>query len=206
MFSFFKKKPLNHALPSTQVQELEEKLLSIEDEKERLNLKRVHYLKNRVEHQIESYAKLSSKNKSSHVRMKFISIIFSGLIPILATLPDHFFFFHGSEEIMRDFSKVLIAKIGAIVTIITSLQGVYKFHENWIKYQTIEEQLKKAKQAYLNEVNPYSANDPEINFKNFVENFEAIIANETVQWSGNLSQTAKPEHGIDYNSKALSVT
>lgn len=134
------------------------------------------YLFERLEDQIDWYNKKSQWNQKWYKRIKNTETILSALIP--------FIMIFGSDNF---YLKLLIALFGAIVAILSSVHGLYNFHENWIEYRSTSETLKHEKYMYLTKSGFYA--NKEDCFNSFVERVESIISHENINWA-QLNKTA----------------
>mgnify|MGYP000094324648 CR=1 FL=1 len=134
------------------------------------------YLDERVNDQIEWYDRKSGKNQFIYKFLKVTTIILAVSIPFLTGF---------LSDSAGGFLKYVIGGFGLIVAIIESLQGVYKFHENWIQYRTTAESLKHHKYLFITRSGPYSVVNP---FPGFVENIENLISKENSVWAEALKE------------------
>lgn len=123
------------------------------------------YLEERVDNQIKWYDKKSIWNQKMFKWLRIFEIILVAIIPVTSVIP-----------INNIITKVLTAVFGAIVSVIVGIQGLCKFHENWIRYRMIAESLKHEKYIYM-------TNNDKNEFANFVQRIENIISHENINWS-----------------------
>jgi hypothetical protein len=125
------------------------------------------YIKNRYAPELSYYEYNAKKNKQRYQIAQIIVIISSVITPILIALN-------------RPILQIIALFSSGIVTIVTSMLGVFKFHENWINYRTVAESLKKEKNFYDTKNCEYEAAiDPE---KLFVLRTENLISREHSAW------------------------
>lgn len=128
------------------------------------------YLANRLNDQIDWYSKKSEWNQWWYKLIKRTEMILSALIPVLmAFWSDNFY------------AKFFIATAGGTITVLAGINGLYKFHENWIEYRSTSETLKHEKYMFLTRTGVY-AND-ENAFQCLVERVESIISHENINWA-----------------------
>ena len=126
------------------------------------------YLVKRVEEQIEWYGDKASYNQSRYKICRRIELIMAVCIPIVLLIGI-------------DFSKIIVGIASAIIAASTGIQGIYKFHENWIEYRATSEVLKHEKFLYLIRSGIYkNINEP---FYDLVERIESITSHENINWS-----------------------
>lgn len=133
------------------------------------------YIKERVDDQIKWYDDKSGKNKFYFQLFKVIEISFASILALLSGfLKSNEFFPH------------IAGGIGASITIIASLQSIFKFHEKWTQYRSTSETLKNEKYIFLNLTGTYT-NIEEPN-KLFVERIEFLISKENSSWQQFITQ------------------
>ncbi|MBF0378138.1 MAG: DUF4231 domain-containing protein [Desulfamplus sp.] len=145
-------------------------------------MKEDEYFKDRLEKQLMWYDYKSQYNQKCYKTLRLIEIIAAALIP----------FFSGmSDKIL--YSSWLIGGLGVLIAVSAATGSLFKYHENWIGYRTIAEQLKHEKFIYITNTPPY---DVEGKFEMLVERVENIISKENSVWTatskkqGQLSKSA----------------
>lgn len=137
------------------------------------------YLANRVDDQITWYDNKSQKAQRNYKRLKIMEMVCSASIPILVAFWNSL-----------TFIPPIVALLGAIVTVLAGIHGLYNFHENWIEYRSTAEILKHEKFMYLTQSGIYKENENA--FNQFVERVESIISHENTNWAQlNVSEAAK---------------
>jgi hypothetical protein len=137
------------------------------------------YIANRVDDQIYWYDGKSQKAQKNYKRLKIAEMVCSASIPILVT------FWNSLAYI-----PPVVAILGAVVTVLTGIHGLYNFHENWIEYRSTAETLKHEKFMYLTQSGIYKENENA--FNQFVERVESIISRENINWAQlNVSEATK---------------
>lgn len=91
------------------------------------------YIEERVVGQIKWYDKKSSKNQFWYKLFMIISIVTSGLIPVLTLMLDLPFGF---------IIKIVISALSSTVTAISAIIALYNYRELWVQYRTNCEMLK----------------------------------------------------------------
>lgn len=127
-------------------------------------------MNDRVNDQINWYDNKSTKTQKKFKFYKVITIIVSSLIPVVSI-------FVSSDISVR----LIIGSAGAIITILESVLYLNKYGENWTRYRSICETLKREKFMYLNKAGVYSEDNG--NFEFFVERIETIISQENINWA-----------------------
>jgi hypothetical protein len=134
------------------------------------------YIKSRLEDQITWYSKKSASNQRMYKRLQLITIIASSSIPFLTAYASEFYSI-----------EIVVGLIGVSIAAITSVNGLYKYQENWIAYRSTSESLKHQKYLYLTGTEPYH---DEQAFNMLVQNVEMLISRENSTWS---KQMDKPQ-------------
>lgn len=151
------------------------------------------YLKERVEDQIKWYDKKSQKCQRFYKATQVTEIILAALIPL----------FSGYVDFMP--IPFVIGLFGALISIIESINKLYKFHENWIEYRTTCELLKYQKYLYMTGSFPYNI-EPEQIEQQFVKNIEQIISSENNQWKFiHMYDNKKTDDSEEIQSSASSI-
>lgn len=130
------------------------------------------YLKTRVADQIKWYDKNSIKNKQKYIRLKVAELALSLSVPILTSLVT------SSDSPFKIISMI----VAALVSLIAGLITLIRYHDNWIESRTVAEMLKYEKYLFTTGSGPYNKGS-RTEFNDFVDRFEAIIANSTKKWS-----------------------
>lgn len=105
-----------------------------------VNEKTKRYIQERVIGQMEWYRKKSSNYKNSYQFWSTVSIILSGIIPVMSILAD------GSLII-----KILIAALGATVTGIGAYLSLHSYKNTWEIYRSNREKLLSILYLYFNQ-------------------------------------------------------
>ena len=159
---------LDNQVISIRQQALSEWLEDVSSEKTR------RYIKERVIGQMEWYRNESRKSKKSYQRWSTVSIILSGIIPVVSILAD------GSNYI-----KILIAALGAVVTGITAYLNFKGYKDTWKIYRSNREQLLSILYLYFNHAGIFggglSEEDCDIRL---IETCEKYFNKEVSEWQG----------------------
>lgn len=128
------------------------------------------YLSSRVEDQINWYGKRSGQLKRRYRRLKALTIITGGLIPLCIVFSEKF----------GDGFKYLAGVFGALISIFEGISGMLKDKETFLAYRAANESLTREKMQYQSKSGKYAgATNP---FILFVESCEGIMAGENAQW------------------------
>jgi hypothetical protein len=125
------------------------------------------YLADRYEDQIQWYGLKSAKNKRVYFFFQWLVIILSATVPFLViSLSERY--------------KLIPAIVSLILAIITAAVQTFRFQENWIRYRTMAETLKREKYLYEADLGEYagSSNKPAM----FVNKVESLISSENTLW------------------------
>jgi hypothetical protein len=125
------------------------------------------YIDERLENQIVWYDKKSCLNKKYHKISSVIEIITAATIPFLSGMSFKY-------------KMIVIGFLGVLITVISSMKSLFKFHENWIEYRTTAETLRHEKYLYKTKSGIYSSDD---SFSTLVERVEGMISKENTKWS-----------------------
>lgn len=127
------------------------------------------YIKNRLDDQIKWYSEKSQSAQKWYKSLKIIEFIISASIPVITLIFWDCFF-----------TRYIISTIGALLSFLTALHGLCKWHEQWIKYRRTAEALKREKFLYLTQSGPYSTANAE---SLLVVHCEQILAAENSLWA-----------------------
>ena len=128
------------------------------------------YLKDRWEDQKSWYGNKSKSAKKWHLRFQIAIIVATVLVTLLTAL--------GIKEI--DVTSIVTSIVASLVVVLVSISQLMKFEENWIRYRTTAEALKKEKVFFDTLTGPYSnSENPE---QDFVERIESLISVEHQTW------------------------
>lgn len=126
------------------------------------------YIKERLKEQINWYDEKSRHHKKRYMLCKFISIICTSAIPVIA---------------ITEFSnfKLLAILFSSIIGITESINWLNNDHTNWIKYRKTCETLRHEFYAYSTLTGVYQ--NEELPGKLLVQRTESIISDENVNWA-----------------------
>lgn len=126
------------------------------------------YIDKRVREQSEWHSKKATKYKKLYYFFMIVSIIVSAMIPVVSLLVDYW-----------RWLNVIVALMGAIVSIISGIVSLTQYYNNWMKYRITSEQLKHNLYLYQTNMKPFNGNN---RFELLVEITENIIMENNDNW------------------------
>jgi hypothetical protein len=127
----------------------------------------------RISDQIIWYDKKSKDNKNLFHLFKLLEILLAASIPVLSRFNITF----------------VLAIIGASIVVLESIQGLFKFHENWILYRSTAESLKHENHLFEALAGPYyEVDNPG---KVLAERTEGLVSQEHAKWTGSHTEHKK---------------
>lgn len=126
------------------------------------------YIATRLESQIRWYSRSSARNQACYKCLQTGAIVFSSAIPLLVGLWGDVFA-----------GQLAVGVLSSLVAMITGINTLNKFQENWIAYRTTAESLRHHKLLFLTRTAPYSGGDA---FHLLVTHVEALISRENSDW------------------------
>jgi hypothetical protein len=141
------------------------------------------YVTSRLEPEIQWYDGKSATNKRWNTICRITEISCAALIPFLA----------GYAKEGRERISIAIGILGVAVAVSAGISAVLKFQEQWIKYRTTAESLKKEKYLFQTKVEPYNVSDP---LPVLVQRVETLVSQENTNWAQYMMKPGKEgEHG-----------
>jgi len=150
------------------------------------------YLKERLDDQIDWYDKKSGWNQKRYKFYKIGEALLAVSIPILSVF---------STIEGWDWLIYVVAVIGGIITIVTIIPSVNKYHENWVEYRLTSEVLKREKYLFLTGAGKYKGQKG--TFHQLVEAAEAIMSNENEKWRKNFEEDVNIKEEIDQTETSV---
>lgn len=127
------------------------------------------YILRRVDDQIKWHDEKAQKCQRVYKFLQTVQLIFSACLPLLSGCLSNW-----------NFMPLSTGLIGVIITIITGILTLNRYHENWIEYRATCEMLKREKYLYEMKAPPYgNEGTPE---ELFTVNIEAILSSENNNW------------------------
>ena len=142
------------------------------------------YIEQRLEDQIGWYDRKSQWNQRWYKRLRLAEIVAAALIPFLAAWPP------GESWVTR----VVIGLLGVLIAVVAAAIGLYQLQENWVKYRTTCESLKKERYLYLTATKPYDG-DEAARLQLLVRRVEALVSQENTEWAESLMQPKEESGG-----------
>jgi hypothetical protein len=97
-----------------------------------------------------------------------------------------------SQEQQLPWVPVITAALGGAVALTEGWQRIARYSETWNGYRSASERMKREFRLYVNGAGDYRSLDEERDYLQFVENIEAIIAEEQqLYWQGQRGALAK---------------
>jgi len=131
------------------------------------------YIQKRLQDQIDWYDQKSIENQLTFKRLRKTEIFAAALIPFVSGLT-------ASIRSMLIPGSIVTGLLGVAVTIFASILALGQHQENWIKYRTTCESLKKEKFMYQTGIEPYEVDDA---FTLLVQRVETLISKENTNWA-----------------------
>lgn len=130
------------------------------------------YVQTRLDDQIDWYDKKASINQNRYKRLQLMAIIFGASIPLLTAIS-----FKEFETLFR----FIIALLGSAIAVVSGVLSLNKYQENWVKYRSCAEVLRREKYHYLTSTGNYTVDNADRDAL-FVGRCENIMANEQTDW------------------------
>ena len=129
------------------------------------------YLEERYEKELEYYDNKAIRNKNMYHTISILTLIISGCVS---------FFIYIFNLYQQTTYNTIAMMASLLVSILTAILSLCKFHENWLNYRSSCETLKKEKHFFDAKIGEYRlTDDPEALF---VERVEQFISKEHTTW------------------------
>jgi hypothetical protein len=135
------------------------------------------YISSRLDDQITWYSTKSTHCQNYHKALRITEVVAAAIIPFLSGIASQIYY-----------SAWIIGILGALIAVAAASSGIFKFHENWIQYRAMSEQLKHEKYLFLARATPYSDQDA---FQVLVHRVEGLISKENSTWTQTVKSTPK---------------
>lgn len=129
------------------------------------------YKKNRLANQIDWYDKRSADEKRYYYWTHTSQIVFATLIPVFTGFITEY-----------SFLIFIVAGLGGLIAMLEGVSSYKNFHQKWVQYRTMAQQLKKEQYLYEFGVAPYIDSESQ-NLKRLVNRCELLLANESTTWA-----------------------
>lgn len=140
------------------------------------------YISQRLENQIDWYDRKSQSAQKWYKRLRLVEFLCAATIPFCVGLV--------TDE--RMYLQITVGILGVMIAIITAVQGLYQWNEDWIQYRTTCESLKKEKYLFLTCAEPYDHEEKE-NLNLLVQRVETLVSKENTNWAQYMMNPTEPE-------------
>ena len=135
------------------------------------------YISTRLDDQIDWYSTKSTHCQNYHKALRITEVVAAAIIPFLSGIVSQV-----------HYGTWIIGILGALIAVSAASSGIFKFHENWIQYRAMSEQLKHEKYLFLARAAPYSDQDA---FQVLVHRVEGLISKENSTWTQTVKSSPK---------------
>lgn len=150
------------------------------------------YHETRYKDQLQWYSSSATNNKTWHRRFQVGIAVLSAGVTVTVAL--------GMNDGAAAAWHIVSLTTSALITVLATLQKVFRFHDNWVEYRTTAEDLKK--ERYYHEFLCGDYANAECPDQLFVERVEALISQQNTQWSAGTT-TARLAGGLGDQVKSL---
>ncbi len=140
-----------------------------------MTLNEEEYLHKRLDKQIDWHERKSNLNQMNYKIITVVNIIIAALIPFITSVPSMVPMENGYK-----FINFIIGGMGVVVTILSGILALNKFHVNWVQYRSTAESLIKERFMFLTRSEPYHGEEP---FGLLVQRVENMLATNTQSWA-----------------------
>ncbi|MFF4100535.1 DUF4231 domain-containing protein [Streptomyces sp. NPDC001903] len=123
------------------------------------------YVETRLGQYQQWYDRKAVRSKAAHVRMRTLSVVGGALVPVLVNLDG-------------PFARIAATVLSLLVVVSVSLEGVYRYREQWKNYRSAEQLLGHERVYFETGVGPYAGLSGADAFALLVSRVEKAIANE----------------------------
>ena len=141
-------------------------------------LDRDTYLSSRVDDQLSWLSRASKTNKQRYLGLRIFEILLGTSITIFSPY-----------AVRVSWGPLAIALAGGGIALSGSLLALNRNQENWVRYRSLSEALKREKYLFLTGSPPYD-DDREQSFTRYVAATEALMSGERAGWASLVSQKA----------------
>ncbi len=152
-------------------------------------MKEQEYLEKRLDDQLSYYAAKGNINKKKYLNTRITLIVLSASLPFITQV---------ESPVAWISMKYLIGIIGVLITVISGIEGLFQYKEEWLLNRKMEETLKREKILYLTHAGEYRR---KVSFKKFVERVEGILAEENAEWYNIKKQSGVEDDDYDDDEK-----
>ena len=130
------------------------------------------YIHDRYDDQCQWYSHKATRNKKCYFVFQTLILVFSAVTTLTIGLGIYYPEFQ--------WLRLLALAMTASVTVLASLQKVFRVQENWIEYRNIAESLKKERYLHMAGLDEYA--NTESADKLFVARVEDLISRQNTAW------------------------
>lgn len=133
------------------------------------------YLQDRLDQQLTWLSKASRANKRTFLQLRILEVLLGTGITIFSPFTARL-----------GWGPLAIALAGGGIALSGSLLALNRHQENWLRYRSLAEALKREKFLFLTGTLPYD--DPSTAFPRLVTACESLLSAENSHWSQQMSQ------------------
>lgn len=127
-----------------------------------------HYVETRLLDQERYFDRRAGQSKRAYELLAVAALVAAGTVPLTVAV---------------GWPEWLAAAAGAAGTLLIGLQALFKHQENWLRYRSTAEGLRRERSLWETGVGPYSGSPSEEAVAALVERTEALIAGEHESWT-----------------------
>jgi len=135
------------------------------------------YIHERVDDQLTWLGRASQRNKSHYMNGRILEILLGTFITISAPLLG-----------TVDYGPQIIAIAGGGVAITGAISALTKNQENWLRYRSLAENIKREKFLFITGTPPYDGMD---SYPQLVQTVENLMLDERSTWSKQMTSQPK---------------
>lgn len=140
------------------------------------------YINQRAKPAVIYYDRMGKWYRNQHKGTRILGIILAAAIPLINVFPDV------KLDQEHSLQLVIASILGAIISILGSINTFSRYHDKWLSYRSTCEQLRQELIRFL--FTGYDSGLPEVRDREFILRFESIIAQEYDRWF-DLTQDSK---------------
>jgi len=141
-----------------------------------LSMDQESYLSQRVDDQLNWLSKASKASKKGFMRLRILEILLGTAITVFSPYAGRF-----------GWGPLAIAMAGGGIALSGSLLALNRNQENWVRYRSLNEALKREKLLFLTRATPAYQDDRQA-FASFVIAVESLMSEERSGWARLISQ------------------
>jgi hypothetical protein len=149
------------------------------------------YLNTRLDEQLNWLSKASRISKRWFLRLRILEILLGTAITILSPF---------ASRLPLGLGSFAIALAGGAIAVSGSMLALNRHQENWLRYRSLAEALKREKYLFLTASPPYD--DPATAFHRLVNTSEALLGAESSLWSRQMHEPSQPGAPAQGNTRS----